>query len=274
MKKLLLVTSLLHTIALSLCAPSPRETHKSSNTTYDQRQVGKYNIHFNIKDVAIIALSSEDIVDHIGDSDSYADYYDYEDSEFTVNPITADLIGKPTTSKPTSSHQTLFPSIAGLNLSSIPMSSESSATTASVPETLVVIHDKPSMPSISQENDKVTESSSVSYQPDQIPVQVIVEPILKPKTRPSVSPSMKRKITNRQVSVRNDDDDYEVRPRRRRGQIIERMRLRRAQNRRNGNGCENGQVSDGQIGCRVRRSGMGAFLGMLAKFLPTRDNEE
>ncbi|KAG4074489.1 hypothetical protein HA402_015778 [Bradysia odoriphaga] len=252
MKKLLLVTSLLHMIAISLCAPSTRETHKSSNTTYDQRQAGKYNIHFNIKDVAIIALSSEDIVDHIGDSDSYADYYDYEDSEYTVNPITADLIGKPTTSKPTSSHQTVFPSIAGLNLSSISTSTESSATTAS----------------------EVLESSSVSYQPDQIPVQVIVEPLLKPKIRPSLLPSMKRKITNRQVIVRNDDDDYEVRPRRRRGQFIERMRLRRAQNRRNGNGCENGQVSDGQNGCRVRRSGMSAFLGMLAKFLPTRDNEE
>lgn len=51
--------------AMSLCAPS-EVTHKNSNTTYDQRQVGKYNIHFNIKDVSIIALSSEDIVDHIG----------------------------------------------------------------------------------------------------------------------------------------------------------------------------------------------------------------
>lgn len=68
MKKLLSVTSLLHMTAIVLCAPSPspKETHKNSTTTYDQRQVGKYNIHFNIKDVAIIALSSEDIVDHIG----------------------------------------------------------------------------------------------------------------------------------------------------------------------------------------------------------------
>lgn len=65
MKKLLVATSLLQMIAISLCAPS-KETHKTSNTTYDQRQVGKYNIHFNIKDVSIIALSSEDIVDHIG----------------------------------------------------------------------------------------------------------------------------------------------------------------------------------------------------------------
>lgn len=274
MKKLLLVTTLLHITAISLCAPSssPKETHKSSNTTYDQRQVGKYNIHFNIKDVAIIALSSEDIVDHIGDSDAYDDYYDYEDSEYTVNPITADLSGKPTkptTSKPPSSHQTLFPSIAGLNLSSISTSTESPSTSA--PETLIVIHDKPSMPPASQENDKIMETSSVSYQPDQIPVQVIVEPVLKPKTRPSTLAPLKRKLTNRQVSVKNDNDDYEVKPRRRRGQMIERMRLRRAQNRRNG--CENGQVSDGQTGCRVRRSGIGGFLGMLAKFLPLRDTE-
>lgn len=51
--------------ATSLCAPS-EATHKNSSTTYDQRQVGKYNIHFNIKDVAIIALGSDDIIDHIG----------------------------------------------------------------------------------------------------------------------------------------------------------------------------------------------------------------
>lgn len=204
------------------------------------------------------------------DSDAYADYYDYEDSEYTVNPITADLSGrptKPTTSKPVS---TLFPSIAGLNLSSITTSGESSTTT-SAPETVVVIHEKPSMPpAAAQETDKIMETSSVSYQPDQIPVQVIVEPVLKPKTKPSTLPPVKRKLTNRQVSVKNDDD-FEVRPRRRRGQLIERMRLRRAQNRRNG--CENGQVSDGQNGCRVRRSGMGGFLGMLARFLPMRDTE-
>lgn len=52
-------------IAICLCAPS-EVSRKHSNTTYDQRQVGKYNIHFNIKDVAIIALSSDDIIDHIG----------------------------------------------------------------------------------------------------------------------------------------------------------------------------------------------------------------
>lgn len=63
MKKLLVVTSLLHMTALSLCAPS-EVTHKNSTTTYDQRQVGKYNIHFNIKDVSIIALSSD--LDQIG----------------------------------------------------------------------------------------------------------------------------------------------------------------------------------------------------------------
>lgn len=52
-------------MAICLCAPS-KEVQKNSNTTYDQRQVGKYNIHLNIKDVSIIALSSEDLIDHIG----------------------------------------------------------------------------------------------------------------------------------------------------------------------------------------------------------------
>lgn len=53
----------MHMAAISLCAPS-KDRH--SNTTYDQRQVGKYNIHVNIKDVSIIALGAEDIIDNIG----------------------------------------------------------------------------------------------------------------------------------------------------------------------------------------------------------------
>lgn len=210
---------------------------------------------------------------YLKDSDSYADYYDYEDSEYTVNPITADLSGRPTTKKPNVTHP-LLPSITGLNLSSIPTSTDSPAST---PQTVVVIHEKPSTP---QENDaqnnQITESSSVSYQPDEIPVQVIVEPLLKPKIRPSQS--MKRKSSNRQGSGKADeDDDDDVKPRRRRAQIRERIRSRRAHNKisRNGNiaGCGRGETSDGHGGCRVRRSGMSDLLGFLTKFLPQRDSE-
>lgn len=170
----------------------------------------------------------------------------------------------------------LLPSIAGLNLSSITTSTDAPA---SIPETVVVIHEKPS---IQLENDtqinKITESSSVIYQPDEIPVQIIVEPLLKPKTRPPQS--MKRKLSNRQVSGKAEDDgndDDKIRPRRRRAQIRERIRSRRAHNKisRNSisNGCGRGETSDGQGGCRIRRSGMSDFLGFLTKFLPQRDSE-
>lgn len=173
-------------------------------------------------------------------------------------------MGKPTTKKPNVTHP-ILPSIAGLNLSSIQTS-----TPASTPQAVVLIHEKPSTP---HENDtKVTESSSVSYQPDEIPVEVIVEPLLKPKTRPTQS--TKRRVGNRQASGKTDDDD-EFRPRPRRAQILERIRSRRAQNKisRNGNGCGRGETSDGQGGCRVRRSGMSSFLEFLTRFLPQRNSE-
>lgn len=70
MKKLLVATSLLHIAAISWAAPSQQQPHRNSNTTYDQRQVGKYNIHFNIKDVSIISLGTDDIIDHIGVNDN------------------------------------------------------------------------------------------------------------------------------------------------------------------------------------------------------------
>lgn len=161
---------------------------------------------------------------------------------------------------------TLQPSIAGLNLSSISTSTDSPAST---PQTIVVIHEKPSHMNDTKDSTK-TESSSVSYQPDEIPVQVISEPLLKTKTRPPQS--MKRKISNRQASLKTDaDGDDEFRPRPRRAQMIERIRARRAQTKMSRNGCGRRSISDGQGGCRVRRSGMGGFLEMLTRFLPKGD---
>lgn len=55
-------------------------------TTYDQKQSGKYNIHLNIKDVAIIALDAGGVDGGVGDSGQ--DYYeDYDLSDFTVKPV-------------------------------------------------------------------------------------------------------------------------------------------------------------------------------------------
>lgn len=63
-------------------------------TTYDQKQSGKYNIHVNIKDVAIIALEGDRTSGGIGDfGDDY--YEDYDESDLTVNPIFGLITDKP-----------------------------------------------------------------------------------------------------------------------------------------------------------------------------------
>lgn len=63
-----------------------REKPETGLTTYDQKQTGKYNIHLNIKDVAIIALDTGRLDSGVGDFGE--DYYeDYDLSDFTVKPI-------------------------------------------------------------------------------------------------------------------------------------------------------------------------------------------
>lgn len=83
-----------------LAAPTLNERkEETGSTTYDQKQSGKYNIHLNIKDVAIIALDSGN-TDSGGDSDFGEDYYvDYDLSDFTVKPVFG-LIDSATTEKP------------------------------------------------------------------------------------------------------------------------------------------------------------------------------
>lgn len=78
-------------------APLSRDRDAATGlTTYDQKQTGKYNIHLNIKDVAIIALGADQLDAGVGDfGDDY--YEDYDLSDFTVKPIYG-LIGFDTTS--------------------------------------------------------------------------------------------------------------------------------------------------------------------------------
>lgn len=65
---------------------APTENQESLGlTTYDQKQSGKYNIHLNIKDVAIIAVEPDGLAAGFGDN--HEDYYDYDISDFTVKPI-------------------------------------------------------------------------------------------------------------------------------------------------------------------------------------------
>lgn len=75
---------------LSALVPSSAANEEAAQatglTTYDQKQSGKYNIHVNIKDVAIIALDGDRMNSGVGDfGDDY--YEDYDLSDLTVNPI-------------------------------------------------------------------------------------------------------------------------------------------------------------------------------------------
>ncbi|XP_068147967.1 uncharacterized transmembrane protein DDB_G0282483 [Drosophila tropicalis] len=59
-------------------------TTTADRVLYDQRQSGKYNIHVSIKDVAIIEVDQNEIVDEAYDDED--DYY-YDDSALTIKPI-------------------------------------------------------------------------------------------------------------------------------------------------------------------------------------------
>lgn len=70
----------------SSSSPSRGKQEPTGLTTYDQKQTGKYNIHLNIKDVAIIALDADHLDSGVGDFGE--DYYeDYDLADFTVKPI-------------------------------------------------------------------------------------------------------------------------------------------------------------------------------------------
>lgn len=68
-------------------ASAARQKPETGLTTYDQKQSGKYNIHLNIKDVAIIALDAGGVDSGVGDFGDEDYYEDYDLSDFTVKPI-------------------------------------------------------------------------------------------------------------------------------------------------------------------------------------------
>lgn len=111
-----------------LITSSPIEGRPHS-TTYDQKQSGKYNIHLNIKDVAIIAVGSDDITAGIGDSGSfYEDYYDYDLEDFTISPISAALGATTKKPVPTVSNATEVSALNVTSLSEIETNSSSEAS--------------------------------------------------------------------------------------------------------------------------------------------------
>lgn len=86
-----LLSALLSPSAAALAAgasqSAARQKPETGLTTYDQKQSGKYNIHLNIKDVAIIALDGGGVDGGVGDFGGEDYYEDYDLSDFTVKPI-------------------------------------------------------------------------------------------------------------------------------------------------------------------------------------------
>lgn len=102
MNRLVIIYSIAFAIHCVAGAPSEpvsslvREQRETTGlTTYDQKQTGRYNIHLNIKDVAIIALEADHLDAAVGEFGE--DYYDdYDLNDFTVKPIYG-IIGIDTT---------------------------------------------------------------------------------------------------------------------------------------------------------------------------------
>ncbi|XP_055298719.1 uncharacterized protein LOC129566646 isoform X2 [Sitodiplosis mosellana] len=64
-----LLSALLSPSAAAGASQAARQKPETGLTTYDQKQSGKYNIHLNIKDVAIIALDAGGVDSGVGDFD-------------------------------------------------------------------------------------------------------------------------------------------------------------------------------------------------------------
>uniref|UniRef100_A0A1A9WUU9 Uncharacterized protein n=1 Tax=Glossina brevipalpis TaxID=37001 RepID=A0A1A9WUU9_9MUSC len=103
--KLLYIGLVCRILAFSLAKPLPddeAEPVKDESTVngrvlYDQRQSGKYNIHIIIKDVAIIEMDQNEIVENNDDGDYY-----YDEEDLTVKPLALNL----NTNKPTATIST------------------------------------------------------------------------------------------------------------------------------------------------------------------------
>ena len=137
---------------VAVSSPLPRDKPEMN---FDQRQSGKYNIHLNIKDVAIISLGSDDISGGIGDAGSfYEDYYDYDLEDFTISSAEATL--GVTTKKPKPS-TTESPKPEEQPAKNQTISDEPASSTAK-PPALTIVTDKPDKKPSSTTNANKTQS--------------------------------------------------------------------------------------------------------------------
>uniref|UniRef100_A0A1B0BS35 Uncharacterized protein n=1 Tax=Glossina palpalis gambiensis TaxID=67801 RepID=A0A1B0BS35_9MUSC len=113
--KLLYIGLVCRILAFSLAKPlsddqtEPVEDESTVNgrVLYDQRQSGKYNIHIIIKDVAIIEMDQNEIVDNNDDGDYY-----YDEEDLTIKPLTLNLSANKTATTTTTTTTTAISSAA------------------------------------------------------------------------------------------------------------------------------------------------------------------
>lgn len=160
----------------SASAPA-RAKQETGLTTYDQKQTGKYNIHLNIKDVAIIALDADHLDSDVGDFGE--DYYeDYDLADFTVKPIFG--IIDITSDKPSST--TVAPSLIPDEMGTLANETEIAANSSSIEEPLikdpvnktqsvVIIGPTPASPAVSILNGSDSSSGIVVTTPAPTPAK-------------------------------------------------------------------------------------------------------
>uniref|UniRef100_A0A1A9VXX6 Uncharacterized protein n=1 Tax=Glossina austeni TaxID=7395 RepID=A0A1A9VXX6_GLOAU len=113
--KLLYIGLVCRILAFSLAKPlsddqtEPVEDESTVNgrVLYDQRQSGKYNIHIIIKDVAIIEMDQNEIVDNNDDGDYY-----YDEEDLTIKPLILNLNANKTATTTTTTTTTTISTAA------------------------------------------------------------------------------------------------------------------------------------------------------------------
>ncbi|GAB0089208.1 hypothetical protein DMENIID0001_037130 [Sergentomyia squamirostris] len=160
------------------------------NATVDQRQTGKYNIQFNIKDVAIIFQKDSIWGTNVGDDISYD--YDYDYDHLTVKPDSWGVFNGTKPSKPPIYITSTKPPT---NSSSKPPGSSGtvggSVTILSPPPKPVndpqPVKPEPSSIQNSTDAEKTTTTATFKYpwngDLEKIPVTVIVDPSVAGKGR-------------------------------------------------------------------------------------------
>lgn len=255
---------------VQLCVSAP-------NITYDQRQAGHYNIHIDIKDVAIISFDGDALSDGLGEDSNYD--YDYDYGQLTINPLDG-LFGSNPTHRP--SHKPTTATVSGdgsstaapsttsttkpsqfkppqtVNIPDKPpksnfTASSSTSTTVKPTQSVVIIQESTSVPSSSPVV-AASASSSASVPNEmpleQIPVHVIMEPVLRPKIRSNhrtqnYHPNVRR-VRKPVVEILGSERVNDVPLKE--NQQIDGVRV--------GKKCTEGKLVDRFGRCRSRRSGM------------------